>query len=214
FYTRLLRVEGWQQLPLAQAAQAVQRSADGSLYADDEKPARRLVAALTGLDSARLAGCAAASVGPQGWTQPARGPITSPYGPRGEDDFHSGTDIGVPKGTKVHAAAAGKVTTAECNAHRDGAPYSCDIDGSPWVKGCGWYIDLTHPGGVLTRYCHLLSRPYVSVGQQVAAGQVIGVSGNSGNTSGPHLHYEVRVNGSAIDAEPWHRTHGAPLGPA
>ncbi len=213
FYNHLVEVDRWQQMPLADAAQAVQGSADGSLYADDEKPARRLVAALTGLQASGLAGCAPASVDLLGWTQPVRGPITSGYGPRGEDEFHAGTDIGVPKGTKVHAAAGGKVSTVMCHAHRGGVPYSCDIDGSPQVEGCGWYLEITHPGGILTRYCHLLTRPHVTVGQQVSAGQVIAVSGNSGNTSGPHLHYEVRVRGAAIDPEPWHRAHGAPLGP-
>jgi murein DD-endopeptidase MepM/ murein hydrolase activator NlpD len=85
------------------------------------------------------------------------------------------------------------VTLVACNATLDGAPYSCDVDGSPAVAGCGWYVNIRH-GGVVTRYCHQLTRPSVSVGEQVAAGQVIGLVGSSGRSSGPHLHFEVELH--------------------
>jgi murein DD-endopeptidase MepM/ murein hydrolase activator NlpD len=154
-----------------------------------------------------------ASVGPSGWAVPVRGPVTSGYGPRGES-FHAGTDISVPKGTKVHAATSGTVSTVACNARRaeDKSPYSCNVDGSLAIEGCGWYVDIQHADGILTRYCHLRDRPYVKVGQKVAAGQLIGLSGNSGNSSGPHLHFEVHVRGRTVDPEPFMAQRGAALG--
>jgi murein DD-endopeptidase MepM/ murein hydrolase activator NlpD len=107
---------------------------------------------------------------------------------------HDGIDIAAPKGTHVRAAAAGTVVTATCNAHLpDGAPYSCDVDGSPSVRGCGWYLDLRHADGTVTRYCHLLTEPDVGEGDQVHTGQVIGLVGSSGHSSGPHLHLETHT---------------------
>jgi murein DD-endopeptidase MepM/ murein hydrolase activator NlpD len=81
----------------------------------------------------------------------------------------------------------------------------------------GWYVDLAHSGGVITRYCHMQTEPYVKVGDPVIAGQPIGVVGSTGHSSGPHLHYEVHVNGDsgssgAVSPEDWMATHGAPLG--
>jgi len=92
------------------------------------------------------------------------------------------------------------------------AGYGCDRDGSPAVRGCGWYVDLAHPGAVTTRYCHFGSRPPVREGQPVVAGQVIGRVGSSGNSSGPHLHFEVHVDGQPVDPVEFMRRHGAPLG--
>jgi murein DD-endopeptidase MepM/ murein hydrolase activator NlpD len=71
-------------------------------------------------------------------------------------------------------------------------------------------------GGTVTRYCHLLTRPALTEGQQLAAGDVIGVSGSSGNSSGPHLHFEVHLGGhdpaSAVDPVPFMASAGAPVG--
>ncbi|MGH3678770.1 MAG: M23 family metallopeptidase [Natronosporangium sp.] len=106
---------------------------------------------------------------------------------------HYGIDIGAPRGTEIRAAADGVVTLVACNATLDGAPYSCDVDGSPAVAGCGWYVNIRH-GEVVTRYCHQLTQPDVSVGDVVAAGQPIGVVGSSGRSSGPHLHFEVELS--------------------
>jgi len=85
------------------------------------------------------------------------------------------------------------------------------------VLGCGWYVEILHAGNVITRYCHQVQRPIVTVGQQVAAGQSIGYSGSSGNSSGPHLHFEVHLNGDAsyngaVDPVKFMQDVGAPLG--
>ena len=117
-------------------------------------------------------------------------------------------------GSTVRAGAAGTVTRITCNAHRkDGTPYSCDIPGSPSVKGCGWYLDLKSNANVVTRYCHLLQRPHLAVGQPLAAGQPLGRVGSSGNSSGPHLHFEVHRGSpanedNAIDPAAFLRQNG------
>jgi murein DD-endopeptidase MepM/ murein hydrolase activator NlpD len=106
-----------------------------------------------------------------------------------------------------------------CNAIdvRTGRDWGCDRDGDPnLTQGCGWYVDIDHAGGVVTRYCHQLVQPYVHVGQQVAAGEVIGISGSSGHSSGPHLHFEVHLGDhssrTAVDPVPFMASVGAPLG--
>jgi hypothetical protein len=76
----------------------------------------------------------------------------------------------------------------------------------------GWYADLTHPGTVTTRYCHMQTKPWVDVGDLVIAGQPIGTIGSTGHSSGPHLHYEVHAGGRSTDPQPWMDDHGAPLG--
>ena len=108
--------------------------------------------------------------------------------------------------------------TVVCNAiGPDDRPWGCDRDGSVSVLGCGWYVEILHAGNVITRYCHQVQRPIVTVGQQVAAGQSIGYSGSSGNSSGPHLHFEVHLNGDAsyngaVDPVKFMQDVGAPLG--
>jgi murein DD-endopeptidase MepM/ murein hydrolase activator NlpD len=110
---------------------------------------------------------------------PVSGPITSPFGPRW-GGFHPGIDIGVPEGTPIHAAAAG--TVIWCG----------------WESGYGNLVVLDHHNGLATAYGHQ-SRIAVSCGQDVAQGDVIGYSGCTGFCTGPHLHFEVRVNGSPVD---------------
>jgi murein DD-endopeptidase MepM/ murein hydrolase activator NlpD len=103
---------------------------------------------------------------------------------------HDGVDIGAARYTPIRAASAGTVVVSTCNTV---FPPGCDQDGSRDVKGCGWYVEIAHPGGVTTRYCHQVHQPYVNVGDHVTAGQVIGQVGTSGNSSGPHLHFEVHT---------------------
>jgi murein DD-endopeptidase MepM/ murein hydrolase activator NlpD len=216
FYDRLLTVPGWPAMPLTDAAQTVQRSAYPDAYAEWEPEAAALVETVTG-GSGGLGGCAV-TVSAEGWTPPVRGPVGSGF--RTPDrPGHDGVDIPAPKGTPIHAAAAGVVSVVRCNAvdTATGADWGCDRDGDPVrVRGCGWYVDLTHVSNVITRYCHQLTRPAVRQGQHVAAGQVIGVVGSSGHSSGPHLHYEVHLGdhtaATATDPVTFMAAVGARLG--
>jgi murein DD-endopeptidase MepM/ murein hydrolase activator NlpD len=205
FFQKLLAVPGWQTMALTVAAQRVQVSAFPDAYAKHEPLASKAVDALTG-GASRAVGaelalrCAAGfDITASGWTLPALGPIVSGFR-TADRPAHNGVDIGVPRGTPVRVAAAGVVIVARCNASLNGRPYSCDQDGSPAVQGCGWYVDVLHAGRVITRYCHLMSRPTVYVGQSIGAGHVIGLSGSSGNSSAPHLHFEVHLNADASPA--------------
>jgi len=111
---------------------------------------------------------------------PVTGPITSPFGWRilwGQRNFHTGMDIGVGYGTPVGAATPGKVVLAG------------------WDGGYGRCVLIDHGDGLATRYAHL-SRIDVGLGEQVSRGAVIGNVGESGNADGPHLHFEVIINGN------------------
>jgi murein DD-endopeptidase MepM/ murein hydrolase activator NlpD len=225
FYEKMLQVENWETRALTDVAQAVQRSAFPDAYAKHELFASLIVNTLAG-GAARAVGnltnlrCAAAGeIAASGWTVPAKGAIVSGFRTASRPT-HQGVDIGVPKGTPVHAAAAGTVIRMRCNAIApNGSDWGCDRDGSPQVLGCGWYVDILHPGAYVTRYCHMVSRPLVNVGDQVAPGQQIGWSGSTGHSSGPHLHFETHVNGgetkdTAVDPIRFMQDMGAPLGAA
>jgi peptidoglycan hydrolase-like protein with peptidoglycan-binding domain len=111
---------------------------------------------------------------------PMPGPLGDLFGPRG-NRFHSGIDYPTQRGAPVGAAASGVVIYAG------------------WAAG-GWgkLVTVAHASGVRTMYAHL-SRVAVRVGQRVATGQRVGRAGASGHASGPHLHFEVRVGGAAVD---------------
>jgi murein DD-endopeptidase MepM/ murein hydrolase activator NlpD len=215
FYQKLLTISGWQSMPLTEAAQKVQRSAYPDSYAKWEPDATQLVGVLSGI-TAGLGGCAS-TISAQGWTQPVHGKVGSGF--RTPDrPTHDGVDLIVGKGTPIHAASAGSVSRVRCNAidTRTGGNWGCDRDGDPnLTAGCGWYVDIDHPGGIVTRYCHQLVQPYVHVGQHVNAGDVIGISGSSGHSSGPHVHFEVHVgdhtSATAVDPVPFMASVGAPL---
>ena len=221
FYEKLLTIPGWENLPLTVAAQRVQVSAFPDAYAKHEPLATKVVDALTG-GAGRAAGfeaalrCAAAGeISASGWTVPVHGSVVSGFRTP-QRPAHHGVDIAVPHGTPVRAASAGLVIVATCNASLYGQPYSCDVDGSPQVLGCGWYVDIMHAAQVITRYCHLMSRPAVAVGDYVGPGEIIGYSGSSGNSSGPPLHFEVHINGDrgpagAVDPIAYMNQVGAPL---
>ncbi|NML52073.1 M23 family metallopeptidase [Streptomyces sp. R302] len=113
---------------------------------------------------------------------------------------HSGQDFAVPTGTPVKAAGAGTVVKAGPNGGGDGPAY-------------GNAIVVKHANGTYSQYAHL-SKIKVHIGQKVAAGQRIALSGNTGNSSGPHLHFEIRTTpnyGSAINPAAFLRTHGVTI---
>jgi murein DD-endopeptidase MepM/ murein hydrolase activator NlpD len=221
FFEKLLTVPGWQSKALTNVAQTVQVSAYPDAYAKHEPVAAAIVDALTG-GAGRASGAqlalrctAGGEIAASGWTVPVKGPIVSGF--RTPDrPTHNGVDLAVPKGTVVRAAAAGQVLVAMCD--KIGVA-RCNQDGGLDTAGCGWYVDILHAGNVITRYCHMVQRPDVVVGQTVAAGQQIGLSGTSGNSSGPHLHFEVHLGGDAnstgaVDPVPFMANAGAPLGAA
>jgi murein DD-endopeptidase MepM/ murein hydrolase activator NlpD len=126
-------------------------------------------------------------VGGHGLQRPVGGPITSPYGMRvhpvtGERKLHDGTDFGVPCGTPVHAAAAGVVT------------------GRSSAGAYGKRIVIRHRPDFETSYSHL-SAQSVSVGDRVRAGQVVGRSGNTGLSTGCHLHFMVLASGKPVNPQ-------------
>ncbi|MER7282354.1 peptidoglycan DD-metalloendopeptidase family protein [Dactylosporangium sp. NPDC000244] len=149
------------------------------------------------------------------WVSPLPGFSARPGFRTPTNPNHVGVDIMSFVGTPIHAASAGTVLEVVCNIE---AGHSCDQTGSASVGGCGWYVKIQHAGGISTLYCHMVRKGVVKPGQKVAAGQVIGYVGSSGNSSAPHLHFEVHVNtpptspGNAIDPLPFMRTHGAPIG--
>ncbi len=126
----------------------------------------------------------------QHWVLPVPGLISSGFRDRIRPN-HNGVDLAAPRGSLIHAASDGTVTTVRCEVTP--ADRGCDVDGSLSVLGCGWYVDIEHVDGIVTRYCHQLVHPFVQAGQRVTAGQVIGRVGTSGNSSGPHLHFEVHL---------------------
>jgi murein DD-endopeptidase MepM/ murein hydrolase activator NlpD len=119
------------------------------------------------------------------FTKPVPGPITSPFGYRNHPIFktrrmHTGVDIGAPEGTAVHPGAVGKVIQ------------------TGWMGGYGNAIIVDHGGGRTTLYGHL-SKIRCSVGDEVTLKSIIGEVGSTGNSTGNHLHFEVRINGDPVD---------------
>lgn len=120
-----------------------------------------------------------------GFIRPAGGGITSSYGPRihpisGQQSFHKGVDLGSGYGTPFVATKAGTVTTAS------------------YISGYGNTVIIDHGGGVTSLYAHA-SKLNVSVGQQVSQGQTVALIGSTGNSTGPHAHFEIRVNGQHVN---------------
>jgi murein DD-endopeptidase MepM/ murein hydrolase activator NlpD len=134
--------------------------------------------------AAKLAPANALSAGPiqggsSGLIWPVNGPVVSGFGMRW-GEMHEGVDIAVPTGTPIRAAASGSVAIAG------------------WTGGYGNYTCIDHGGGLSTCYGHQEAYA-VSAGQTVSQGQVIGYVGCTGHCFGPHVHFEVRINGAAVD---------------
>ena len=181
------------RLAATRDALAVARSSKSSLLGSIEEERNHFAEEVAALEqeSARLAAliqAAAASasgstgsgtVSAAGFLWPVDGPVTSGFGWRW-GRMHEGVDIAVATGTPVRAVAAGTVIHAG------------------WLGGYGNLVVVDHGNGLSTAYAHNSSYA-VSVGQAVGQGDVVAYSGNTGNSSGPHVHFEVRVNGGAVD---------------
>lgn len=177
------------------------RAAESSATtADPDSPMTRALAAYEAIQAAHALppdwspASVAASVAPTGFLWPATGTLTQGYGCTGFAlepwsvalgcYFHEGLDIANVEGTVVAAAAAGQVTWAG------------------WTDdGYGYSVQLDHGGGLTTRYGHLCCAPVVAIDQRVARGELIGLMGTTGASTGPHLHFTVHLNGAPVD--PW-----------
>lgn len=135
-----------------------------------------------------------------GWARPAAGRITDSFGPRihpvfGGYSFHRGTDIGAGCGANIYAASGGTVVYAGYNG------------------GLGNFILIDHGGGIATGYAHIMSGGIlVRYGQSVDVGTHIAEIGTTGTSTGCHLHFEVRVNGTATDPVPFMANQGITIG--
>lgn len=116
---------------------------------------------------------------------PALGVLTAGFGLRadpftGRPDFHAGIDISSPKGSRIVAPASGTVVRVG------------------WDQGYGRVVEIAHGFGIRTLFAHL-EAPRVAEGQRVRRGDLVGVVGSTGRSTGPHLHYEVQVAGKPVD---------------
>lgn len=124
--------------------------------------------------------------GSMAWPVPSSYEISSPYGPRpelvlwGAPYFHTGVDIAAPMGDAIVAAQSGTVKTSDL------------------LSGYGFTVMIDHGGGIVTLYAHM-NAIYVEVGQEVTVGETIGEIGSTGLSTGPHLHFEVRVEGEPTE---------------
>lgn len=188
------------------AAQAANQSATGS---EDEK-FRKLFSSWQNLEEGTVPALAAVAeaAGQAGLTAstlnarriarevsiPSRSPLdsmrlTSGYGMRtppvlGQRRGHKGVDLAAPTGTPIVATADGLISRAS------------------WFSTYGLFVSIEHGGELQTRYAHM-SRLNVAEGQRVRKGEVIGFVGSTGRSTGPHLHYEVRVRGKAVNPVPY-----------
>ncbi|WP_338750159.1 M23 family metallopeptidase [Janibacter alittae] len=193
----LLDVQGWESMPVTVAAQTVQASAFPEAYARHEATSVAIVETASGETGL----CEDVSVGGSGkWRAPLPADALvpgSPFGIRlhpitGVARMHEGTDFAAPLGTPLHAMSSGKVVHA-----------------GP-MGGYGNLVIVDHDGGITTRYAHM-SQVDVRPGQTVKAGQRIGAVGSTGQSTGAHLHLEVRVREEAVNPLPWLQGKGLDL---
>ncbi len=165
-------------------AQGTEHELEGDISKIQDRIAAQVAAAQ------QAAGVPSAPAGPfrgessQGFIWPVNGPITSPFcEPRPWESCHPGIDIAVPSGTPIHAVANGVVLFTQPEASSG---------------GYGNYTCIDHGSGISSCYAHQASFS-VSQGQEVSQGDVIGISDCTGLCFGPHLHFEVRINGTVTD---------------
>lgn len=189
----LLDIDGWESMSVAGAAQAVQVSAFPDAYAQWEDLAVKAVEDLA--DTEIDTGCDQLADGP--WTNPlgtASYRLTAGFGQCSNlwSNCHTGQDMALPSGANVYAASAGEVIR------------------SGWNNAYGNLIQIQHADGIQTWYAHLTDR-IAPVGSDVEPGSLIGHSGATGNTTGPHLHFEVRLNDEPINPAPFMASKGVTL---
>jgi murein DD-endopeptidase MepM/ murein hydrolase activator NlpD len=138
-----------------------------------------LAARIRSAQSAAIVPAPTGAASAAGFVWPVHGVLTSGFGWRW-GRMHEGIDLAVSNGTPVVSSAAGTVIVAG------------------WMGGYGNLVVVDHGGGISTAYGHN-TMVTVGIGQQVAQGQLIAYSGNTGHSTGPHVHFEVRINGSAVD---------------
>ncbi|MFE4829974.1 peptidoglycan DD-metalloendopeptidase family protein [Streptomyces sp. NPDC056672] len=132
----------------------------------------------------------------EGWALPVDGPLGTPYRQKGSawvSGYHTGIDFAVPVGTPVKASGPGAVYSAG------------------WAGSYGNQVIIRHNDGTYSQYAHLAEKPSVRAGQKVSGGQQIGLSGETGNAYGPHLHFEIRTGptyGTDISPIPYLRKRG------
>ncbi len=177
------KAEGDNQARIASlAAESRQLAAEdanikGLIQAQVPRPAVAAPSASSGSGSGSGSGSASVKPSASGFIWPISGPVTSEFGPRSRDN-HPGIDIAAPYGTAISASKSGTVIYAQFN------------DG-----GYGNLVVIDHGGGFATAYGHQ-SRLAVSAGQSVSQGQTIGYEGSTGASTGPHVHFEIRLNGT------------------
>ncbi len=188
---RLRRAKGELDEQLTEAREELSGLAEAAVGHGRCRPVDRSI--VDGGDSAHPAGEAR-----QGWTRPVlEYQLSAGYGGTGANwsGVHTGQDFAVPVGTPVRSVGPGTVVAAGCGG------------------AFGISLVIRHPGGWYSQYAHL-SAPFMAPGRPVRAGEWIGLSGTTGNSTGPHLHFEVRTTpefGSAVDPVAWLRGHGVLL---
>jgi len=183
-----------------EAQAAAQAKAAKAQAAKAEKAAKAQAAKAKKAAQAKKAAKAAAKKKAVSWIDPVKSyKLSASFAANGGmwAHKHSGQDYAVPTGTKVMAAHGGTVVKAGGNGAGDGPAY-------------GNAVVIKHGNGKYSQYAHL-SQVDVKIGQVVKTGQKIALSGNTGNSSGPHLHFEIRTTpnyGSAVDPVKFLRAHG------
>lgn len=206
FFDALVQVPGWEQLEPGRAAQAVQRSAFPDAYAHHWAEAQALAAAVSGLDLTSACASDAVYAGlvtDSGWTKPVAGArYTGGFGDLRSGYTHMGSDFAAPLGSPIYAAADGLVVHTSCSGWKGRSPCNILIDHGTDTSG----------RRIQTLYVHMYpGNTFVSVGQSVTAGQHIANVGSYGNSTGPHLHLEVWIDGEAVDALPYLAAQGVSM---
>lgn len=205
FFTALLEVADRESLPPTQVAHLVQINLDPLHYEPFWSDAVDVTEALLDADleldgdsgNQKCNGPDSPAPGDGEWVVPADGTRSSPFGECGGDRGHCHQGVDIANGTcdgPLWAASDGVITATS------------------YSGGGGGYVLIDHGDGLVTGYYHMWdSTTHVAVGDHVDAGTQVGLMGDAGNSFGCHLHYEVVVDGTRIDPEPFMEEHGAPI---